>query len=174
MITLLYFPTYPIPILSHPVSSHPILPHLIPSHPILSHSYLIHPVSFHPVPYYPLSHPILFHLISSHLTPSHPIPSPDISFNKKQLIQGAPIEKHKNGFVNLAAPFVAFSEPLEAEPLDASGAGEGRGFTIWDKVVVDGAADMTVRGLLAFLKSDRGWVDSFLFFSTGEDERTAV
>ncbi|CAN0525574.1 unnamed protein product [Ectocarpus sp. 12 AP-2014] len=74
-----------------------------------------------------------------------------------QLIQGAPITDHKNGFVNLAAPFVAFSEPLEAEPIDgASGGGGEGGFTIWDKVVVDGAADLTVRGLVEFLKSERG------------------
>ncbi|CAN0556178.1 unnamed protein product, partial [Ectocarpus sp. 8 AP-2014] len=54
-----------------------------------------------------------------------------------KLIQGAPITDHKNGFVNLAAPFVAFSEPLEAEPIDgASGGGGEGGFTIWDKVVV--------------------------------------
>lgn len=78
-----------------------------------------------------------------------------------QVIQGAPMTDHKNGFVNLAAPFVAFSEPLEAEPLDGSSASGGGssssvGFTIWDKVVVDGAAELTIRGLLEFLKSERG------------------
>lgn len=83
-------------------------------------------------------------------------PLPQLVCNP-QLIQGAPITDHKNGFVNLAAPFVAFSEPLEAEPIDgASGAGGEGGFTIWDKVVVDGAADLTVRGLVEFLKSERG------------------
>ena len=65
------------------------------------------------------------------------------------------MEHHKNAFVNLAEPFVTFSEPLPAEPV-AGEAAAGGDFTIWDKIVVDGAANMTARGLVSLLKSERG------------------
>ena len=58
--------------------------------------------------------------------------------------------------MNLAEPFVAFSEPVRAED-DAAGVMDAAaGFTIWDKVVVDGAADLTMRGLVSFLKKEKG------------------
>ncbi|CAM9431308.1 unnamed protein product [Chrysoparadoxa australica] len=65
-------------------------------------------------------------------------------------VQKKPMDQFKNGFINLATSFVAFSEPLEAEPM-----GEGGGsFTIWDRVVIDGAKSLTVRELIAWLRQD--------------------
>ncbi|KAG5185600.1 hypothetical protein JKP88DRAFT_268262 [Tribonema minus] len=58
----------------------------------------------------------------------------------------------KNAFVNLAEPFVAFSEPAEAER-----APWARGtFTVWDRAAVRGARDLTLRGLLALLRREHG------------------
>ncbi|CAN0083610.1 unnamed protein product, partial [Discosporangium mesarthrocarpum] len=81
-----------------------------------------------------------------------------------KLVQGVPMGRHKNAFVNLATPFVTFSEPLEAEPIGGAGmagqSGEGESkkgsFTIWDKVVVPDAMDLTPRGLINFLKREHG------------------
>ncbi|CAM9601515.1 unnamed protein product, partial [Choristocarpus tenellus] len=44
-----------------------------------------------------------------------------------KLVQGAPMSEHKNAFINLATPFVTFSEPVEAEPIEGLGGGNGGG-----------------------------------------------
>ncbi|CAM9689376.1 unnamed protein product, partial [Phaeothamnion confervicola] len=107
-----------------------------------------------------------------------------------KLAQDKPVTAHKNAFVNLARPFVAFSEPCEAErmpvrlaaPTASAGGDAARAalqrrdppmasFTLWDRVMVPAASGLTVGGLIDFLKREWGvgevvsvsYKDTFLY-----------
>ena len=50
-----------------------------------------------------------------------------------KLLQKAPIELHRNAFINLALPFFAFTAPMPAE--EWSGL-HGKTYTIWDRLII--------------------------------------
>lgn len=62
-----------------------------------------------------------------------------------KLIQQKPLEMHKNGFVNLAEPFVTFSEPAPAEKIQIGSTGNF--FTLWDYIDVFDARSVRVLDL---------------------------
>lgn len=50
-----------------------------------------------------------------------------------KLVQGAPLERHRNAFINLALPFFAYTSPIPAERISGL---QGTSFTIWDRIIV--------------------------------------
>lgn len=72
-----------------------------------------------------------------------------------KLVQNAPLERHRNAFINLALPFFAFTAPLPAEEVTGL---RGATYTEWDRIVVKetkkaaSRGGITLEGLLGKLK----------------------
>ena len=50
-----------------------------------------------------------------------------------KLLQDAPLERHRNAFVNLALPFFAYTAPMPAEKMDGL---HGMSYTLWDRIII--------------------------------------
>mmetsp|Transcript_5712 Transcript_5712/g.8288 ORF Transcript_5712/g.8288 Transcript_5712/m.8288 type:complete len:1108 (+) Transcript_5712:146-3469(+) len=82
-----------------------------------------------------------------------------------KLVQKASLEVHRNAFVNMATPFLAFTRPMPAEEVFNI---KGRRFTIWDRTIIKESkrnsktGGITIRGLLARIIKKTG-LDDDLF-----------
>lgn len=72
-----------------------------------------------------------------------------------KLLQDAPLQRHRNAFINLALPFFAFTPPLPAEKFPGL---RGSTYTEWDRMVVKESkkaaakGGITLQGLLVKIK----------------------
>jgi ubiquitin-activating enzyme E1 len=69
-----------------------------------------------------------------------------------KLVQGAPLKRHKNAFINLALPFFAYTSPIPAERISGL---QGTTYTLWDRITVKEGKKSAAKGgisLKRFLK----------------------
>ena len=57
-----------------------------------------------------------------------------------------PLEAYRNAFINLAGPFFALTQPMEASPIALGEQGEV--YTMWDRLELAPKKELTLRGLL--------------------------
>lgn len=76
-----------------------------------------------------------------------------VCFEFLKVFQDKPLDHFKNGFVNLALPLFAFSEPIEPKTTKTMLKGEEYKWTAWDRIEVD-IGDITLKEFLAYFDKE--------------------
>lgn len=76
-----------------------------------------------------------------------------------KIVIKSPTEAYKNCFLNLALPYVIFSEP---GPPEVTVIKEGLSFSNWDKWVVQGTQEFKLKNFIRFFKDKYGFVVSIV------------
>lgn len=66
-----------------------------------------------------------------------------------KLLQGVPLERHHNAFINLALPFFAYTSPVPAEQVPGI---HGTTYTLWDRITVKEGKKSAKKGGISLRK----------------------
>jgi len=80
-----------------------------------------------------------------------------------KVVQNKPLSHFKNGFINLALPFLTFSEPIEVAKTKC---GEFS-WSLWDRIDVD-MGDVTLKELIDFIEEMYSLEVSMISYAAGE------
>mmetsp|Transcript_13958 Transcript_13958/g.17541 ORF Transcript_13958/g.17541 Transcript_13958/m.17541 type:complete len:1022 (+) Transcript_13958:91-3156(+) len=78
-----------------------------------------------------------------------------------KLLQSKPIEAYKNGFVNLALPLFAFSEPQPPATTKGKLKGEDWNWSVWDKIDI-AIGNVTLKEFMDYMQDELGLEVSML------------
>ncbi|KAJ0405734.1 hypothetical protein ATCC90586_005892 [Pythium insidiosum] len=88
-----------------------------------------------------------------------------VCFEFIKVLENRPLESYKNGFINLALPLFAFSEPIAPKTTETKLKGEKYAWTAWDRLDID-IGDVTLKEFLEYFTKEYDAEISMISYGT--------